>query len=158
MDEAAKKRALRMIPYGLYIAGAHHDGQVHAFLLTWFSQCSFKPPLVMVGLRKDGHAHDMVLQGKVFSVNFLGKDQQPVAASFLRHAVVEGDRISGHKWAPGTTKCPILDEAAAWVECRLLHHASIGDHTVVVGEVVEAGVRRDIPNLTHLDTGWHYGG
>lgn len=158
MDEAAKKKALRMVPYGLYIAGAWHQGAVHAFLLTWFSQCSFKPPLVMVGVRKDGHAHDMILGSKVFSVNFLGPDQQPLAADFLKHAEVKGDRISGHAWKPGVTRCPVLDEAAAWVECKVVQVTPGGDHTVIVGEVVEAGVRRDVPSLTHTDTGWHYGG
>lgn len=158
MDEAAKKRALRMVPYGLYIGGAARDGEVHAFLLSWFSQASFKPPLVMMGLRRDGHAHDMVLASGVFSVNLLDKGQKEVAASFLKHAVLEGDKLSGHRFEPGKTGCPVLDEAAAWVECRVVHHWSHGDHTVVVGEVVEAGVRRATDSLSHADTGWHYGG
>ena len=33
-----------------------------------------------------------------------------------------------------------------------------GDHAIVIGEVVEAGVNRDEPALTLMDTGWHYGG
>ncbi|MCA1812747.1 MAG: flavin reductase family protein, partial [Halobacteriales archaeon] len=122
-------------------------------------QCSFKPPLVMMGLRRDGTAHDMVLAEQVFSVNFLTKEQQPLAADFLKHAEVQGGRILGHAFHAGTaTRCPVLDEAAAWVECKVVHTWSEGDHTVVVGEVVEAGLRRDAPALTHLDTGWHYGG
>jgi flavin reductase (DIM6/NTAB) family NADH-FMN oxidoreductase RutF len=158
VDEAAKKRALRMIPYGLYVCGARQGDKVHAFLLTWLSQCSFKPPLVMMGLLRTGTSHDMILQERVFSVNFLAKDQKAIAASFLKHAVLEGDRLNGHGFSPGKTGCPILEEAAAFVECRVLHHWSRGDHTVIVGEVVEAGVRRASDNLTHLDTGWHYGG
>lgn len=147
-----------MVPYGLYVGGAAAQGQVHAFLLTWFSQCSFKPPLVMMGLRRDGHAHDMVLGSGVFSVNLLAHDQKDVAAAFLKHATVEGDRINGHAYTPGKTGSPLLLEAAAWLECRVVHHWSHGDHTVVVGEVVEAGVRRVADSLTHAHTGWHYGG
>lgn len=158
MDEAAKKQALRMVPYGLYIGGARQGTRVHAFLLSWFSQCSFKPPLVMMGLRKESHAHDMVLREGVFSVNILGSDQKPVAASFLKHAELQGDKLSGHRFDAGKTGCPILEEAAAWVECKVLHTWAHGDHTVVVGEVVEAGVRRTAEALQHRDTGWHYGG
>jgi flavin reductase (DIM6/NTAB) family NADH-FMN oxidoreductase RutF len=158
VDEAAKRRALRMVPYGLYIGGAREGERVHAFLLTWLSQCSFKPPLVMMGLRRDGTAHDMVVKERVFSVNFLGPDQRPLAADFLKHAELEGDQLSGHRFERGATGCPVLDEAAAWIECRVVHTWSEGDHSVVVGEVVEAGLRRDVRSLTHLDTGWHYGG
>ena len=33
-----------------------------------------------------------------------------------------------------------------------------GDHAIVVGEVVEAGVQRDVDPLTLKETGWNYGG
>jgi flavin reductase (DIM6/NTAB) family NADH-FMN oxidoreductase RutF len=158
MDEAAKKTALRMVPYGLYVGGTHDGPQVHAFLLSWFSQCSFKPPLVMAGIKVDSKAHALILRSKTFSVNLLDSSQKMVAASFLKHAVVEGDKLSGHPYQLGKTGCPILDEAAAWVECRVVHHWSHGDHTVMVAEVVEAGVRRATDSLSHADTGWHYGG
>jgi len=158
VDEAAKKTALRMVPYGLYIGGATEGGRVHAFLLSWLTQCSFKPPLVAIGLRADGTAHPMILETGVFSVNLLDQDQKPLAADFLKTAVLQDGKLSGHGYARGATGCPILEEAAAWLECRVLHHAPLGDHTLVVGEVVEAGVRRKAESLAHAHTGWHYAG
>lgn len=158
MDDAAKKQALRMLPYGLYVGGCQQDGRVHAFLLSWFSQCSFKPPLVMAGIRRDSQSHAMVLASGVFSVNLLDKGQKPVAQDFLKHARAEGDRLNGHRYHLGKTGCPILEEAAAWLECRVEHDFQHGDHTVVVGEVVEAGVRRPGRALGDEDTGWAYGG
>ena len=59
----------------------------------------------------------------------------------------------------GKTGAPILEEAIAFVECEVREIASEqGDHVIVIGEVVEAGVPRDEPALTLMDTGWHYGG
>lgn len=158
MDEAAKKQALRMIPYGLYIGGCAEGLRVHAFLLSWLSQCSFKPPLVMAAIKVDSKAHAIVERSGAFSVNLLDPAQKPVAASFLKHAVLEGDKLSGHHYEVGNTGCPILDEAAAWIECRVRDRVKLGDHTVFVAEVVEAGVRRSTRSLAHEDTGWHYGG
>ncbi|HEV8360426.1 MAG TPA: flavin reductase family protein [Candidatus Thermoplasmatota archaeon] len=159
MDEAAKKQALRMLPYGLHIGGAAQGPSVHAFLLSWFSQASFKPPLVMAGLREGTKAHAMVLASRVFSVNLLARTQKEVAASFLHPAVVEGGTINGHGYTRGhATGCLILDDAPAWLECRVVHDFAYGDHTVLVAEVVEAGVRRVVPALTEQDTGWSYGG
>ena len=147
-----------MVPYGLYLGGAVLRGRPHAFLLSWLSQCSFEPPLVMMGLKRDSHAHAMVLEERVFSVNVLDASQKAVAASFLKHADLDGDRLAGHRFQPGKTGCPVFDEAAAWLECKVLHTWEHGDHTVVVGQVVEAGVRRAGRALTHADTPWHYGG
>lgn len=158
MDEAAKKTALRMVPYGLYVGGTAHEGRAHAFLLSWFSQASFKPPLVMAGIKQDSKAHDLIARSGAFSVNLLDRDQKPVAASFLKHAELEGDKLNGHRFQLGKNGCPILDEAAAWVECKVVHTFKLGDHSVVVAEVVEAGVRRTTESLGHADTGWHYGG
>ena len=50
-------------------------------------------------------------------------------------------------------------DAIAFFECEVREIANDqGDHAVVIGEVVEAGVPKDEPALTLLDTGWHYGG
>jgi len=49
MDDAAKKTALRMIPYGIYVMTAEADGAVAAATVNWVTQTSFSPPLVAVG-------------------------------------------------------------------------------------------------------------
>jgi len=156
MDLDAKKTALRKIPHGVFIIGVAQDGQRNAFTGTWFTQVSFTPPLVALGVRKDSHSFAMIQQGQVFSVNFLGKDQKPVAEHFVKPG---GDKLAGIPHTPGSTGAPLLDEAIAFVECRVREIANAaGDHAVVIGEVVEAGVRTNEPALTLQDTGWHYGG
>ena len=46
MDEGAKKTALRMIPYGLYVLTAEDkDQNISAATVNWVTQASFKPPL-----------------------------------------------------------------------------------------------------------------
>ena len=50
MDEAAKKQALRMIPYGLFVVTAKNGDDVTSATVNWVTQTSFSPPLVAVGL------------------------------------------------------------------------------------------------------------
>ena len=58
MDVNAKKTALRMIPYGLYVlTAANRSGQVAAATVNWVTQVAFEPPLVVVGVKVDSHAH-----------------------------------------------------------------------------------------------------
>jgi flavin reductase (DIM6/NTAB) family NADH-FMN oxidoreductase RutF len=159
MDPQAKKIALRKIPHGVYIVGVAHDGKLNAFTATWLTQVSFTPPLVALGIRKDSHSFEMIKQGRVFSVNLLGKDQKSVAEHFVKPATVIGEKLKDVRHRAGKTGAPILEEAIAYFECEVREIANErGDHALVIGEVVEAGVRQDGPALTLMDTGWHYGG
>ena len=159
MDLQAKKTALRKIPHGVYIVGVKQDAQLNAFTATWFTQVSFTPPLVALGIKKDSHSFEMIQQGKVFTVNLLGKDQKSIAEHFVKPATVVGEKLKAVPHRLGKTGAPVLEEAIAYVECEVREIANDhGDHAVVIGEVVEAGVRKDEPALTLMDTGWHYGG
>src|SRR5215467_7878159 len=78
MDANAKKTALRMIPYGLYVLTAKgKDGAVTAATVNWVTQASFAPPLVVVGVKADSHPHPVIKEAKAFALNVLGKDQGP---------------------------------------------------------------------------------
>lgn len=160
MDLEAKKIALRKIPHGVFIVGTTQDGQLNAFTATWLTQVSFTPPLVAVGIRKDSHSLAMIQHSRVFSVNILGKQQKSVAEHFVKPATVVGEKLKDVPHVLGKTGTPILDEAIAYVECEMREIANqAGDHAVVIGEVVEAGVRsKEELALTVTDTGWHYGG
>ena len=159
MDLQAKKTALRKIPHGVYIVGVKQADQLNAFTATWLTQVSFTPPLIAIGIRKDAHSLAMIQQDRVFSVNLLGKQQKSVAEHFVKPATTLGEKLKAGRFRLGKTGAPILEDAIAYVECELREVANEhGDHALVIGEVIEAGVRQDEPALTLLDTGWHYGG
>ena len=159
MDLQAKKTALRKIPHGVYIIGVAQDGQLNAFTGTWLTQVSFTPPLVALGVKKDSHSFEMIKRSRVFSVNLLGKQQKSIAEHFVKPATVVGEKLKEVSHRIGKTGAPILEEAIAYVECEVREIANEhGDHAVIIGEVVEAGVRADEMALTLTDTGWHYGG
>lgn len=158
MDTEAKTKALRKIVHGVYVVGVKEGTTLNAFTATWVTQVSFKPPLVVVGVRRDGVSYRMMERAGVFTVNFLGADQKPLAQHFLKPAHLGGDKLAGIRYKAGKTGAPILEEAAAFVECEVRHLFPGGDHAVVVGEVVEAGVHRDEPPLILSETGWQYGG
>jgi flavin reductase (DIM6/NTAB) family NADH-FMN oxidoreductase RutF len=143
MDPNVKKTALRMIPYGLYVlTAANKKGEIAAATVNWVTQASFEPPLVVVGVKTDSHAHPLIKETKAFALNVLGKGQQALAFTFFKPAEKKGDTISGEPFRAGTTGAPILTNAPAFVECTLEATVEQGDHSVFVGKVVEAGVSK----------------
>ena len=160
MDPKARKHVLRMISYGLYVMTAVDGDEVAAGTVTWLSQASFEPPLVMVAVRADSNLHRLVEKTGRFAVSIVGEGQKDMAAAFFRAAEVSDGTINGYAFEPGpTTGAPLLLDAPAWFEAQVTDVVKRGDHTVFVAEVVDAGVRHpDMAPLALRDTGWSYGG
>ena len=140
MDPNAKKTALRMIPYGLYVLTAAKGDRVAAATVNWVTQVSFEPPLIVVGVKTDSHAHPLIKETRAFALNVLGKGQQALAFTFFKPAELKGQTISGEAFHAGSTGSPILASTPAYVECTLEETVERGDHSVFVGRVVDAGV------------------
>lgn len=145
MDADKKKTALRMIPYGLYVLTAEGaDGTVASATVTWVTQASFEPPLLVVAVKRDSTGHRLIEESKAFALNILGKAQNEVAVSFFKSQEREGNTIGGQPFRSGETGAPILENVPAVLECRLVDVVSRGDHSIFVGEIVNAEVRADI--------------
>ena len=167
MNADTKKTALRMIPYGLYVLTAEgKDGKVAASTVNWVTQTAFQPPLVVVGVKADSGAHHIIKERGCFALNFLGKDQKAQAFTFFKPLEREGDMIGGQPFRKGQLGTPILENAPAFIECKLVDTLEKGDHSIFVGEVQDAGVaaqpagRPDDLTLTLRDLGDNvfYGG
>lgn len=145
MNADAKKTALRMIPYGIYVLTADDGaGNVAAATVNWVTQSAFNPPLVVVGVKTDSHAYALVKQTRKFVLNMLGKDGKGSAFAFFKPAKLEDGKLSGHAIHRGANGAPILDAAIGAVECTVTEIVEQGDHHVVVAEVTEAHVPKPV--------------
>ena len=159
MDADAKKTALRMIPYGLYVLTAEKDGEIAAATVNWVTQTAFEPPLVVVGVKADSGAHELVKQAGAFALNILGKGQQGPAFAFFKPVEKDGDKINGEAYSAGDTGAPVLHSVPAYVECTVEQTVENGDHSIFIGKVVNAVVqkrpdgRADLATLHMADLG-----
>ncbi len=145
MDQDAKKTALRMIPYGIYVLTADDgQGNVAAATVNWVTQSAFNPPLVVVAVKTDSGAYPLIKTTKNFALNMLGKEHKGVAFTFFKPATLEDGKLSGQAIHKGSNGAPILDAALAAVECKLTSIVEQGDHHIAVGEVVEAHLPKPV--------------
>ncbi len=158
MDNAIRKKALRQLTYGLYVATARAGERYATGTVTWLSQCSFEPPLVMAGFKRESKLREVVTASRAFAVHVIGKSQKKLATTFFKTAVHRGNTLSGFPFDEGVTGSPVLRDAPAWFECRVVDHLQRGDHWIYVGEIVAAGVRRDEEPLTLREARFSYAG
>jgi flavin reductase (DIM6/NTAB) family NADH-FMN oxidoreductase RutF len=158
MNDAARELVLRQFRYGLYALTVRHQGDEHGITATWVSQASADPAMVVVAVENNSKAIGMVRDAHHFALNVLRQGQRELAAKLGRTSGTTPHTLKGIKTKPAPTSgAPILTEALGWVECRVVATLPSGDHTLVLGEVLEAGVEQQgAAPLTPEEAGLSY--
>ena len=159
MDPKTKQKVLRLLTNGMYILTSRSETGYGAATITWVSQASFKPPLLMVALRKDGSAFQCVAESRTAVLHILDNGQQDIAQKFFAATEESQGLLNSEPYSEGTIGAPDLENLGAYLECKALEILEKhGDHAIVVFEVLNAVLRRDVVPLTVTGSPWQYGG
>ena len=97
MDPQAKKTALRMVSYGLYVVTSATADDRSAFLCNWLTQSSFEPPLIVVAVENEAHSLKVMRAAGRFAVCVLETGQRELAGWFGRHSDKVGDKLANRE-------------------------------------------------------------
>ena len=158
MDDSAKKEALRLFTYGLYVITTGDETTWNAFTANWLSQVSFEPPMIALSVENASVSLPMIRLTQRFAVNVLSSDQRALAGQLGKSLAKHPDKLDGVTFGKGETGCPVLLNGLAWVECQVEGEMTAGDSTIVVGRVVGAQVLRREEPLTMLAAGFKHAG
>ena len=101
-----------------------------------FTSVSLDPPLVLICVGRGSPTGRRIIDSGAFAVNVLSGAQQELARHFAASAP---NRFAGVECRPGLTGSPLLAEAMAYLDCRIIETLERGDHGVVIGAVVDMG-------------------
>ena len=145
MDAAAKQTVLRHFPYGLYVVTVTAGGEEHGMTANWVTQAAFDPPMIVIAVENTSKTIGMIRDAHYFGVSLLAAGQRDLAGKLGRSSDQAPHKLKGIRTKPApVSKTPVLADALGWVECRAVASLPAGDHTVVLGEVVEAGVIQEV--------------
>ena len=158
-----RRRVLWTMPTGLYVVGSRSGDRRNAMTLNWATQVSFDPKLLAVSVEKEAFTHELIAEGRAFTLNIVDRDDRAIVRKFTKPVEVDGGGhlLNGLAFTDAAvTGTPVLEQAVAWVDCRLHSSMELGDHTLFVGEVVDAGFGKveETPVLRMEDTRMNYGG
>jgi flavin reductase (DIM6/NTAB) family NADH-FMN oxidoreductase RutF len=157
VDEAAKKTMLGMLPYGLLVLTAHDGRSGSGMAVNWVSQCSFKPPLLVVAVEPDSHTLALVRASGRFALTLLRPDQRQVATSLSRPWKLVPTKLDQVPQAVIGSGLPVPAGGLGAIECAVRDEHTHGDHVLVIGEVTEAVVWQKAEPLTLRAAGLRYG-
>jgi flavin reductase (DIM6/NTAB) family NADH-FMN oxidoreductase RutF len=148
-----------MLSNGMYVITSRCGDRYGGATVTWLSQASFKPPLIMAAIRTESIVFKCLSCSGFSAIHVLGAEQQEIAQRFFFPTQAGDGSINGEPFTDGVTGVPILLNMPAYVECRVARIlADVGDHAVVLFEVVEAACREIVRPLTIAESPWQYGG
>lgn len=157
-----RRRVLWTLPYGLYVIGSRSGERRNGMTLNWATQVSFEPKLVAISVEKSSVTHELIAEGGAFSLNVVDREDRAIVRKFTKpvEADLEARTLNGFPFHDGRSGAPVLDQAVAFVDCSVRQSVDLGDHTLFVGEVVDAGFQKPegTPVLRMEDTRMNYGG
>ena len=158
-----RRRVLWTMPAGLYVIGSRAGERRNGMTANWATQVCSDPKLVAVSVEKTALTHELVSEGRVFTVNVLDREDRAIVRKFTKPVEVDAAArtLNGFAYSDAAVSgAPVLDQAVAWVDCRVDSSVDLGSHTLFLGEVVDAGFSKaeDTPVLRMDDTRMNYGG
>ncbi|MEM1251727.1 MAG: diflavin flavoprotein [Cyanobacteria bacterium P01_H01_bin.21] len=152
-------QALGRLSSGLYLLTARKGEATSAMLASWVIQTSFQPLGLAVAVAKD-RAIESFLHGEdSFVLNILEEgNYQPLMRHFLKRFSPGADRFAGVATYDANNGSPILADALAYLECRVISRIDAGDHWLIncstdIGRVAHPN---GLTAVHHRKAGNHY--
>lgn len=134
--------ALGRIPSGLFVVTTIVRDKPVGFLGSLVQQVGFEPPVVCIAMAKDRPQSTWFARSGRFALSILDESSMALRAVFLKRLPDGESPFDGLRVGAAQSGSPVLLDALAWIDCRIVGTHDTGDHTVFFGEVEEAGVQR----------------
>ena len=121
------------------IVTASARGRDDAMTAAWHSSISIKPPLYGIAIAPKRFTYQLITESREFGINFVPLEKASLAAAIGGTSGQQMDkfeRFNIEKEKPVKTTAPILKDAYAAYECKLVDSKPYGDHLWIVGEIV----------------------
>lgn len=153
-DAAGINKSLFQITHGLYILTAMRGERRNGQALDALMQVTNMPSRVAIGVGLRNFTHDMIRETGLFTINVLDREDPAVYDRVKHFGFQSGknvDKFASVNFETGANGLPILPEAKAFFECRVIPEKTIDlqTHTIFIGLVERSGVRAAGEPLTY---------
>jgi flavin reductase (DIM6/NTAB) family NADH-FMN oxidoreductase RutF len=159
-----RRRVLWKMPSGLYVVGSTDRGERrNGMTINFATQVSFEPKLLGIAVERDAFTHELLEAGGVFALCLIDREDRAIVRKFTKPVEVDlaARTLNGFPYLDGPlTGAPVLAQSVAYVECEVRQPVPVGNHTLFLGEVVNAEFLKDEATdvLRMEDTRMNYGG
>jgi flavin reductase (DIM6/NTAB) family NADH-FMN oxidoreductase RutF len=143
------QQALEKMTHGIYVITTCDDNNINGMIASWVTQVSYEPPMVMVAIHPSRFSHHLIEKSGHFVLHILAKEQINLLSRFKGSD--PSAKFHSIKWTRGKTGCPILETCIAYLECRVKANYNPGNHSLFIGEIIDALVFSNVMPLSTFD-------
>ncbi len=135
--EAAKKSCLQPVPKVL-VSCRGNNGEENALAVAYCCNCSYDPPMLMVGIVPSRYSHKLIKESGCFVVNLVEKDYKENFEYLGSVSKRDEDKIATKniKLSDGIkVNAPIMDDCPVNIECTIVDSIMTGSHEMFVGRI-----------------------
>src|SRR5262245_60418020 len=143
-------RALGRIPSGLFLVTTLDGDRPVGFVGSFVQQVGFEPPTVCVAVGKARGPLTALRACRTFGISILDGASGSVMGRFFRRYEPPASAFDGLQLVSARTGCPLIGEALAWLDCKVVGEQELGDHVAVFGEVLDGSILREGDPSVHL--------
>jgi flavin reductase (DIM6/NTAB) family NADH-FMN oxidoreductase RutF len=132
--------AFTSLVHGVYVVTTRVGDKINGMTAAWVSQVSLNPLMIMVSIAPPRYTHTLIQESGSFAVNVLTRDQVELAKRFGYKSGRKIDKFAGLETLPAPSGAPILPQAYAYFDLKLVHTFPAGDHSLFVGQVEDAKI------------------
>lgn len=141
------KTAMGNYPTGVTVITTYNRaGEPIGLTVNSFASVSLEPTLILWSIDSRVSSYDEFMTVDRFAVNILAADQGDVCKTFASR--IE-DRFGQVQWEKSALELPILQDTLATLECKIHTRVDAGDHTTIIGEILDITNRDKKPLLYH---------
>ena len=134
--EAIKKGSLQPCPKVLI--SCRLNGEDNALAVGYCGNCSFAPPMIMVGIVPSRYSHHMVKESGCFVVNLPEKNYSEIFKYLGTVSKKDEDKLKVKKIKLEEGKvvdAPLLADCPVNIECKVVDSIMTGSHEMFIGKV-----------------------
>jgi len=152
IDPRRYREVLGHYPTGVALVTAMDDTNTPVGMVVGsFTSVSLDPPIVAYLPSTNSYAYSRISTAKHFVINVLSAAQETMCRRFASRI---DDKWAGVSWQPSPNGAPVLDDAVAWIECAVDNVIEVGDHYIVLGQIMELAVVNPQPPLLFFQGGY----
>ncbi len=114
------------------------DGTDNALVVVYAGNCSYDPPMVMIGIVPTRYSCDLVKESGCFVVNLVSPAQKEMYDYLGSHSGRDENKLAaiGAKTANGLrVNAPILTDCPINIECTVVDSIRTGSHETFIGKI-----------------------
>jgi flavin reductase (DIM6/NTAB) family NADH-FMN oxidoreductase RutF len=145
-NELQFRSLMRSMVSGVTVITTSHQGHPHGMTATAFSSVCAEPPTILIVLNRSTRTHPLISASRHFVVNLLAEEQREMGQRF---AGKHDDQFREVKYTENSFGIPVIDGAAASLECETVSEVNFGTHTIFIGKVIRGATSEVSPLVYH---------